>query len=251
MHERSANRPFLSISPRSLAPVVLTCEHARNRLPPPLRATRADRSALESHWGWDIGAWALTRDLAGRLRTSAIGGPWSRLYIELNRRADEESLIRSEVEGQTLSFNLTVSPAEVERRMQDYHAPYHLEIDRQIVRRVIRGTRPLVFAIHTFTPQLNGQPRDFEVGILFDRHSSLAYKFARRLRARGISVRYNEPYSGKLGLMYSAERHGTHHGLPCLELEVNQGLFSDPATVPRIGEAVAEGIRSIVPGFQD
>jgi len=156
-------------------------------------------------------------------------------------------LIRHEVHGRRLSFNAEVTPAEVERRMLRYHAPYHLEIDREILRRAVHGIRPLLFAVHTFTPEYDGQSRPFEIGILFDRHSSLAYKLARNLRARGLSVRYNEPYSGKLGLMYSADRHGTHHDLPCLELEVNQGLFSDPRTVPQIGEAVAAGIRGIVP----
>jgi predicted N-formylglutamate amidohydrolase len=245
MSSRPDDRPFLSVTPGALAPVVLTCEHASNRLPRPLRATRRERELLRSHWGWDIGAWDLTRELARRLSTSAVGGRWSRLVIDLNRRVDEASLIHREIEGVELSWNRDLTPGEVERRMLEFHAPYHLEIDREILRRAARGVRPLLFAVHSFTPVHNGRSRPFEIGILFDRHPRLAHRLARTLRRHGLSVRYNEPYSGKLGLMYSADRHGTHHGLPCLELEVNQGLFEDPRTVTRIGGAVAEGVRDL------
>ena len=60
-------------------------------------------------------------------------------------------------------------------------------------------------------------------------------------------MRYNEPYSGKKGLMYSADRHGTHHDLPCLELEVNQGLFDHRDTVRHLGETIAAGLRTLLP----
>lgn len=251
MRRRIADRAFLSIAPGSLRPVVLTCEHATNRLPPPLRARPGDHDLLASHWGWDIGAWDLTRDLARRLRTGAIGGAWSRLVIDLNRRVDEDTLIRRTVEGRPVPWNRRVTPAEIERRMLAYHAPYHLEIDRQILRRSVRGVRPLLFAVHTFTPVWNGRARGFEIGVLYERWGGLARKFTAVLREHGLAVRYNQPYSGKLGLMYSADRHGTHHRLPCLELEVNQGLFDDPKNVPRIGKAVAAGIERLVPELAD
>ncbi len=159
---------------------------------------------------------------------------------------DEDTLIRTTAEGVELSWNRNVSPREVERRMVDYHAPYHLELDRQILRRATRGVRPLLFAVHSFTPELDGRRRPFDIGILYDRHGALARRFAVVLRDAGLDVRYNQPYSGKHGLMYSADRHGTHHDLPCLELEVNQGLFARRDTVRRIGAAVARGIRVLI-----
>ena len=85
----STERQFLSIRPASVSPVVLTCEHASNRLPFRTKLTRDQRAVLNAHWGWDIGAWDLTRELARRLGTGAVGGRWSRLLIDLNRNVDD------------------------------------------------------------------------------------------------------------------------------------------------------------------
>lgn len=246
MNIRATPSPYLSVASRALAPVVLTCEHASNRLPFGGRLGVLERAALAAHWGWDIGAWELTRELARRLGTSAVGGRWSRLVIDLNRRVDEPGLIRRDAGGVSLSWNDPVPPEEVERRVLAYHAPYHLEIDRLILSRVVRGVRPLLFSVHTFTPELRGRRRSFEVGVLYDRHARLAHRLARRLRGAGLDVRYNQPYSGKRGLMYSAERHGTHHDLPCLELEVNQGLFARRSAASRLGRVVADGLGELL-----
>ena len=244
------SKPFLSIRPGSLAPVVLTCEHATRRLPFKADLTAQERATLADHWGWDPGAWPLTRELARRLKTSAVGGRFSRLLIDLNRRVDEDTLIRRHAGATELSFNRSVSPAEVERRMLAYHAPYHLEIDRLILRRTVRGIRPLLFAVHSYTPVYEGRTRNYEIGVLFDRDEKLARKFATHLKQAGLSVRYNQPYSGKEGLMYSADRHGTHHDLPCLELEVNQGMFVGPNAerhpAERLGRIVAKAIQAII-----
>ena len=139
-------RPFLLDRPRSISPVLLTCEHATRRLPRSAGLDSRHRAVLASHWGWDTGAWKLTRELARRLRAGAIGGRWSRLLIDLNRRVDDPTLIRRHVEGLPLPWNAGLDTDEIERRILAYHAPYHLEVDRLILRRLVRGVRPLVLA---------------------------------------------------------------------------------------------------------
>ena len=47
------------------------------------------------------------------------------------------------------------------------------------------------------------------------------------LRAVYPAVAANEPWSGKDGLIYSAERHAHRHGRIALELEVRQDLATD------------------------
>jgi len=229
----SDSRPFVVLLPGSLRPGVLTCEHASSRLP------------LDAHWGWDIGAWRLTRDLAKRLETSAIGGSWSRLAIDLNRRVDDAALTRRKAGRIVLPWNDGIVPEEVERRVLAYHAPYHAEIDRLILRRLVRDVRPLLLAVHSFAPRFGGSARPFEIGVLFEHHRKLAQRLAKALRGEGLSVRYNQPYSGMKGMMYAADRHGSHHRLPCLEIEVNQRLFERPDAVKRLGPAIARGIESL------
>jgi predicted N-formylglutamate amidohydrolase len=145
----------------------------------------------------------------------------------------------------TLPWNRDLKARDLERRVMDYHAPYHNEIDRLILRRVVRGVRPVVFAVHSFTPVYDGRPRRFDVGILYEHHRIPARLIARHVRAAGFSVRYNQPYSGMAGMMYAVDRHGSHHGLPCLEIEINDALFARPARIRRLVAAVADGLREL------
>jgi predicted N-formylglutamate amidohydrolase len=246
MKGTSSEDAFVVLRPRSLAPVVLTCEHASRRVPSIPAADPSQRRVLRTHWGWDPGAWQITRELSARLRTSAVGGRWSRLWIDLNRRVDDPTLIRTSADGVELSWNAGLDDVKREHRVLTYHAPYHEVIDRLIVRRMVRGQRPLLFAVHTFTSSLDGRPRSFDAGVLYERDRGLAQILGRRLRGAGLRMRYNEPYSGMAGMMYSVDRHGKHHGLPCLELELNQNLFGERSATKRLGQVVEAGIGELL-----
>jgi len=239
-----ATRPFVTVHPRSLFPVVLTCEHASRDVPVRFRATHALEQILASHWGWDPGAWDVTRRVARILGTSAVAGRWSRLWLDLNRAPGDPTMVRERAGEVALPWNRRIGPDGIERRVLSVHAPYHAEVDRLILRRVLRGIRPLLFAVHSFTPVLGRERRPFDIGVLFARHASLARALGLLLKKDGLSVRYNEPNSNLAGMMYSAERHGSHHGLPCLELEMNQALFRDPAAGRLLARSVARALRA-------
>jgi predicted N-formylglutamate amidohydrolase len=228
-----------------MVPLVLTCEHASNRLPHGLRPRSApERALLQTHWAWDIGAWGVARHLARAFGAAAIGGAVSRLVVDLNRQVADPSLVRREADGLRLSWNARVTPPEIERRMLAWHLPYHDAIDREILRLVTRGVQPLLLAVHSFTPVYDGRRRDFDMGVLFDRSRPHAVALARALRSSGFRVRYNEPYSGLKGMMYSIHRHGTHHGLPCLELEINQALLLPRGAAAHLASPIASALRS-------
>jgi len=235
----------LEIGARALAPIVLSCEHASRALPRNVRPAAAVVRILASHHGWDPGAWAVTRAAAARLGTSALGGRWSRLWVDLNRRVDDPSLIRERSDDVPLPWNLDLGPAERERRVLGCHAPYHERLDRLIVRRIVRGVRPLLLSVHTFTPRLGRRRRDYDAGVLYERDRAPARVLAGALRRTGLTVRYNRPYSGLAGMMYAIDRHGKHHGLPCLELELNQALFERAGAAEELGRIVAAAAREI------
>lgn len=245
-HERgAAARPYRVLRAGSLGSLVLTCEHASRRLPVAVPRSPAMTRLMASHWSWDIGGWELTCRLARALGASAIGGAWSRLWIDLNRRVDDPTLVRREAGQVALPWNAELSVADLEKRIVRFHAPYHEEIDRLIMRRLVRGVRPLVLAIHTFTPRLHGRHRDYDVGVLYTAYRELAHRLGREIRAAGLAVRYNQPYSGLRGLMYAAERHGRHHDLPCLELEANQANLIDPDGIDRIADALTTALAAV------
>jgi len=238
-------RAFRSMGSSRLSPWVLTCEHARKRLPFPRPRNGDLRRILASHWGFDIGALALTRELARRLRAAAVSGMWSRLFIDLNRPVIDTTLVRREAGGVEVPWNRSLSPAAIERRVLDYHAPFHAEVDRLILRHLVRGIQPTLIAIHTFTPRLESERRSFDAGVLFSDHARQARRIGKALRTAGLRVRYNQPYSGLLGMMYSVDRHGKHHGLTNLELEFNQALFDDPRNVGRLARTTARALEAL------
>jgi predicted N-formylglutamate amidohydrolase len=224
------------------------CEHASNRLPFTKGVRPAHRVVLATHWGWDIGAWKLTRELARRLDATAIGGRWSRLLIDLNRRIGDSTLIRRKAGRCVLPWNDGLDAETVERRMLAYHTPYHVEIDRLILARLVRDVRPVLLAVHSFTPRFRGGSRPFDIGILYEHHRGLARSIGRVLRGAGLRVRYNQPYSGMAGMMYSVDRHGSHHRLPCLEIEVNQKMFERNDAVRRLAAAIVPGVGALLSG---
>ena len=246
MKSTASSRPFLLEGRDSLSPILLTCEHATNDLPFSRGIGSVQRRVLRTHWGFDIGAWELTLELARRLDLGAIGGRWSRLLIDLNRHAGDPTLVRRKAGATVLPWSDGLDASELERRLLEYHAPYHAELDRLIVRRLLRGVRPLLVALHSFTPRLGREARPFEIGVLYNHHSEAARRLGRALSRAGFDVRYNEPYSGLRGMMYAVERHGAHHGLPCLELELNQELFRHKHAARELAARIAPALAKLV-----
>ena len=234
------------LRPTSVSPLLLTCEHACSRLPKGTAATREERRVLASHHGVDIGAWALTRKIAARLSATALGGSCSRLWIDLNRSTGDPELVRQEAAGIDLGWNRELSPEDIESRIRTAHDPYHAAIDEQIRRRLSLGVQPMLLSIHSFTNRWNGRTRGFDCGVLYNRHGRHARTLAAGLRKENLTVKYNAPYSGKLGMMYSIERHGSGHNLPCLELELNQNRIGGGATFAALAPAITRAVQGLL-----
>jgi len=217
------------------APLLITCEHASAELPEPWRWSAEDRWLVDSHWGSDLGAAELARELGQELGAAAVLARFSRLLIDPNRPLDSPTLFRTHAEGHAIGLNRCIEPDEAETR-QDYWRAYHTEVGRALR----RGSAPVVFAIHSYTADYQGEHRDYELGVLFDREAELAEALQRTLAPLG-QVRLNEPYSGKAGLIYSAQRHADETGKRAIEIEVRQDCATDPGFRRRLVELVARG----------
>ena len=77
-----------------------------------------------------------------------------------------------------------------------------------------------------------------DVGVLFDREQDLAECLAAALAPLGV-VRLNEPYSGKKGLIYSAQRHADACDKRAVEIEVRQDRLLDVSFRQRLVAALA------------
>jgi len=230
-------------------PLLFTCEHAARRLPE-WEAEPADLPLLEDHWGWDVGAAELTRELARRCGSGALLSRFSRLVCDPNRAPDEPSFVVREVAGHALSWNRAVDDAERARRRARYFEPYHAAIDRALANRAAAGPEVRLCSIHSFAPVFDGRARAMEVGVLYDDHEPHAHCLADALALEGFAVAHNEPYSGFAGLIYSARRHGRAHGVVYLELEVRNDLIAAPEKARAVAERIARALGVYAPGRQ-
>ncbi len=216
------------------APFVLTCEHASSRLPDPWRWPAADRWLTETHWAYDLGAAALTRELSAAAGAPAVLARFSRLLVDPNRPGDDPTAFRQRADGRLIELNQNLTAEDRARRFA-YGAAYHLACERA----VDDSPATVIFAIHSFTVDYEGQRRDdIELGVLFDDQESLGRRLADALAPVSDLVHLNRPYSGTEGMIYSADRHARRAGRRAVELEVRQDLAVDEGFRRRIVEAM-------------
>jgi predicted N-formylglutamate amidohydrolase len=210
------------------APILFLCDHATNRVPPDVAGgdLGLPPEEMARHIAYDIGARGVTLALARLMRAEALLTRFSRLVIDPNRGEDDPTLVMRLYDGTIIPANRHVSRAEVDRRLDAWHRPYHRAIDAAIDRITAAWRSPALVSIHSYTPQLKGRPpRPWEVGILWHHDGRIARPLIDRLRADGYRVGDNEPYSGELE-GDTMSRHGTGRGLAHVLIEVRQDLIA-------------------------
>lgn len=223
------------------APVFLTCEHASQRLPEGWSWPEPDLRLVDTHWAYDLGAREITLALARELGASAVLSRFTRLLADPNRDPAHDDMFRALADGQPVLLNTGLDEADKQRRIEQYHRPYHEALDAALA----RVHKPLLFSVHSFTPLYQGEPRAVELGVLFNQDEDHALELGSLLARHFPRVAYNEPWSGRSGLIYAAERHATKYGLCALELEVRQDLAVDPAYQARLVPVLASFFRSL------
>ncbi len=221
------------------AGVLVTCEHASQRLPEPWAWSARDRRLVGTHWAYDLGAAELAREYAAAISGTAILARFSRLLADPNRPESSETLFRAVAEGEPVELNAAIDLAEREIRLDGYYRPFHDAVDREVA----GSGAPILLAMHTFTPLYEGQPRSLEIGVLFDREEELALRLVDGFARAGWRVAPNEPYSGRAGLIHVVERHAKTHDRRAIELEVRQDLAVDRAFRERFVAVLAALLR--------
>jgi len=205
-------------------PVLFLCDHAASHLPPGYGTLGLEAELFGTHIAYDIGAGEVTRALATAFGAPALLAVWSRLLIDLNRGPDDPTLIMQLSDGSIIPGNRALGQAERARRIAAFHTPYHAAIAAEIA----RLGRPVLIALHSFTPRWKGKPRPWEVGVLWDKDGRLARPLMARLTEAGFMVGDNEPYSGALE-GDTLNRHSTRNGLPHVLIEMRQDLIGGAA----------------------
>lgn len=208
------------------ASILLTCEHAGNKVPEAYHPLfRGKEALLQSHRGWDPGAMIIAQHLATVLHVPLFHNDISRLVVDVNRSAGSPELF-SEVTS-------VFTRAEKDKLLQDIYYPYRRSIEAHLKNLL---SPVLHLSVHTFTPIWEGRMRELEVGILFDPSRTFETAVAGMLRERlteqlpGWRIKYNEPYKGiDDGFTTTLRSIYADRDYAGIELEANQKLLDNDA----------------------
>ena len=159
----------------------------------------------DTHWFKDIGVESFTKEFAAHIHANAaLVSNLSRLVIDVNRPTDSDTLIRKIADGKDINFNkgkfafklqksliefLDISDGVKQHRIRYYHVPYHHQL--RYLTSVIQPS--LILSLHSFTNLYEGQPREVEVGVLYDKCEEPA-----KAVSNNIKLRIFQEFSEKL-----------------------------------------------------
>lgn len=243
-------RPYELFNGAGKAPLLLLCDHATRFIPRALRGLGLDEAALARHIAWDIGIAEVTRLLARRLDAPAVLSHFSRLIVDPNRRLDNPTLMPEISDGTVVPGNRDLGEAARRARVDSFFRPYHDAIDAQLDAMMAAGKTagqvPALVSMHSFTPVMHGVARPWEIGILWNRDPRLPRPLMERLRAEGLTVGDNEPYSGADGHGYTQHTHGDRRGLANVLIEVRQDLIDTQQGAARWAERLGAALESVL-----
>ncbi|MBO5532968.1 MAG: N-formylglutamate amidohydrolase [Fibrobacter sp.] len=244
---------------RSDSILILTCEHASNKLPAAFRSA-VPAEVLRTHRAYDIGALAVFRKLVKFAKPEFYcEGKFSRLFIDLNRTITNKSAF-SDYHKQ-LEARDTAFAAKVKAQASAYWTEYRAAIEKFVQQNIgpsARTSRSSVLhsesflrirknkvgelaeppqaeiihlGIHSFTPELNGKVRNADIGILYDPSRPQECELAQVIKAEikrlypAMKVRFNYPYKGTSDGLTTTLRKKFGSRYAGIEIEINQKFF--------------------------
>lgn len=224
--------------------LLLSCEHGGNLVPDPYRALFEGHTALlQTHRGYDIGILPLARQLARELAAPIEIAEVTRLLVDLNRSPTHPALF---------SFiTRDLSRTEKEGILRRHYRPYRQAVEMQATKLVEKGRRVVHIAVHSFTPELHGQLRNADIGLLYDPARPLEKSFCllwqKELAASApqLRIRRNYPYRGAAdSLGKTLRRRFDASDYLAIELEINQRIPTrDGATWEKVKSVLVESLR--------
>ncbi|MCZ7582699.1 MAG: N-formylglutamate amidohydrolase [Deltaproteobacteria bacterium] len=224
--------------------ILLTCEHATNRIPARYRTLFRDaEEILESHRGYDPGALALTRALSRHLGVPYFATDTSRLLVEGNRSTGHPAHFSE--------FTKTLPETERDFIIEKYYRPFRRSCRHAIDAMMRRDGFVLHLSVHSFTPVWRGEERRVDVALLYDpsrrpeRELCDAWIAALRRADPTLRIRRNNPYRGianahttELRRSYGAPKYAG------IEIEVNQRVLAVPNAPGTIGALLTSTLRT-------
>ncbi|MFD1095881.1 N-formylglutamate amidohydrolase [Salegentibacter chungangensis] len=224
--------------------LVLTCEHAFNTIPKEYRYLFMDSgSVLESHRGYDPGAFDLFRELVP-LSDHSEYQKTGRLLVEVNRSLKHPFLFSE--------FTKHLPRQEKEKILKNFYFPYRNSVEQSISEFIRNGEQVLHLSVHSFTPFFNEMLRNADIGILYDpsrkNEKETGKEFKRRLQQNlpDLRIRFNYPYLGKADGFTTYLRRMFPDHYTGIELEVNQEFVTRNKMNRAIKKAVKTALNNLL-----
>ena len=199
--------------------LILTCEHGGNAIPEKYKKYFVNEPVLKTHRTYDLGALDMYQHLKP-LADAAYFSTTSRLLVELNRSLFSKSLFSEFTKG--LSKN---QKTEI---LEKHYMPYRTEVEHKIAEFIKSNQQVLHLSIHSFTPNLNGDERIGDIGLLYDSRKKKEREFCKKLKDKflqqnpNLKVRFNYPYLGKADGFTTFLRKQFPMNYLGIEIEINQ-----------------------------
>ena len=219
--------PAIVVNESGQSPVLLICEHAGKVIPGSLGTLGLAEEDLARHIAWDIGAEAVSRQLAKALDAPLLLQRYSRLVYDCNRPPESPDAMPVMSETTRIAGNENLAPDARLARIRSIYRPFHDAVSQFLDRRAARGIASLIVTMHSFTPTYKGIRRQLDLGVLHDRDTRLADLVLGLCgRMKDIVVRRNEPYGPQDGVCHTLNLHGGPRGLNHVMLEIRNDLIS-------------------------
>lgn len=227
--------------------LVLSCEHGGNKIPEQYsKYFKGKDKLLASHRGWDIGALSVAKSLSEHLKAPLFYATTSRLLVELNRSLHHPHLFSA--------ITKLLSTCEKEEILKANYFPYRNKVKEHITSLIKNDEYVLHISVHSFTPELNGELRNTDIGLLYDPSSHAEKDFCLRWkeqikRSGLLRVRYNYPYRGTADGFTTYLRKQFPEKYAGIELEINQALLRDKEGIEKVSKLLALSLKEMKVGI--
>lgn len=214
--------------------LILTCEHASNKLPAAFKKV-VPAEVLKTHRAYDIGAVQVFRKLVKFAKPEFYcEGKFSRLFVDLNRTITNKSAFSDYLRNNE----------NAKAQATAYWNEYRATIEKFVQQNIGKDSRGnsgksaenkeaeiIHLGIHSFTPVLNGKVRNTDIGILYDPTRPQERAYANVIKDEikrlypAIKVRFNYPYKGTSDGLTTTLRKKFGPQYVGIEIEINQKFF--------------------------
>ncbi|MFD2247500.1 N-formylglutamate amidohydrolase [Pontibacter ruber] len=227
---------------------ILTCEHAGNEVPEEYEYLfKGKEEILYTHKAIDFGALRLAKHLASETRLPLYCTTVSRLLAEANRSPDSEELFSE--------YSKDLSEKDKKILLGKIYYPHRDKVEKKVQGEIAAGNQVVHLAVHTFTPAMDGEVREADIGILFDPDRNWEATLARKLKDYFTEqnpdrkILYNSPYAGTAdGFPTYLRKKFTDEQYAGFELEVNQKFFlnGEPDVWQQVVAEVTSAFKSLM-----